>query len=237
MSAVVEDEIDTGKLLKSLDSETGESAKTVAILTLEAIEVRRAAQTSSVVDLTGNFSVFFCDLRRVDIDTENSSEGNLSLFVLSSRDQPPRGLRKEAETCCEDGGPSELDTDRDGVTSEIVSVFGSVNDNCSNEKTNGDHPLVGTDDHTTDVTRSTLRLVHGNNAGSSSYSQSSEDTTNDEDRKCFSSCLKSYTDTEENEVCHDSESPSNFVGDSSGEKRSDEGSGGKDRSNQGIVTR
>ena len=44
-------------------------------------------------------------------------------------------------------------------------VLGLVNDDGRDEETDGDHPLVGADDGTTDVLGRALGLVHGDKAG------------------------------------------------------------------------
>jgi len=81
---VVEDEVDAGELLKSLNTETSHGTETVSVLRSEAVEIRGRTQGSSVVDLGSDFSVFFSDLRRVDVDTENAGERSLSLRILSN---------------------------------------------------------------------------------------------------------------------------------------------------------
>lgn len=81
---VVEDEVDSRELLKSLNTETSHGTETVSVLRFEAVEIRGRTQGSSVVDLGSDFSVFFSDLRRVDVDTENAGERLLSLRILSN---------------------------------------------------------------------------------------------------------------------------------------------------------
>lgn len=119
---VVEDEVDTGELLESLDTESGESAETVSVLTLEAVEVRRRSERASVVNLRSDFSVLLGDLGRVDIDTEDASESDLSLLVLAGSDEVTGRFGEESESSGEDDGPRELDTDRDSVRAEIVAA-------------------------------------------------------------------------------------------------------------------
>ena len=52
-----------------------------------------------------------------------------------------------------------MKTDRNSVTSEIISILGCVDNDGGDEETDSDHPLVGTDDHTTNMTRSALGLI------------------------------------------------------------------------------
>jgi hypothetical protein len=148
--------------LESLDTETGHRAEKVSVLVLEAVEVRSRTERASVVNLRGDFSVLFGDLRRIDVDSEDASESDLSLFVFAGSDQVARRFGKEEESDSENDSPGELETDRNSVRTEIVAVksgirnqsqfcashnsndlpiLGSVHDNSGNEKTDSNHPL------------------------------------------------------------------------------------------------
>lgn len=148
--------------MKSLDTETGHRSEKVSVLVLEAVEVRSRTERTSVVDLRSDLGVFFSDLRRIDIDSEDASESDLSLFVFAGSDQVARRFGEEEESDGEDDSPGELEADRNSVRTEIVAVkngmrnqspvlpsrdgkyspiLGSVNNNSGDEKTDSNHPL------------------------------------------------------------------------------------------------
>jgi hypothetical protein len=62
----------------------------------------------------------------------------------------------------EDERPGKLDGDGDAVRSRVVAILGGVVDNGSQQETNGNGELVGSDNGSTDPLGGSLGLVHGN---------------------------------------------------------------------------
>ena len=91
-------------------------------------------------------------------------------------------LRKEGHATSKDCSPNKLDRDGDSIRGMIRSVLGSVVENTREEQTDGDSPLVETDDGTADPLGRALGLIHWNHSGDQTHAETSEDTTDDEER-------------------------------------------------------
>ena len=79
----------------------------------------------------------------------------------------------------------------------IRSVLGGVVENTREEETDGDSPLVETDDGTTDPLGGALGLIHRNQSGDQTHAQTSEGTTDDEERNGCCRGLESDSDGED----------------------------------------
>lgn len=89
------DEVDTGKLLQSLEEAT--SHKTLADSSLEALDVAGRANAHLVAVVGHNLSELLNDSGVVDRETAQLSEGSGGLFMTVLLDKEARGLRKEDE--------------------------------------------------------------------------------------------------------------------------------------------
>lgn len=187
MRRLTEDEVDTGELLQSLEGDTGEGTETVAVGRAEAVEVARGTERANVVHRRSDLGVLLSDNVRVGRRLQDTRESALRSLVLAGSNEVTGRFREASETTGEDDGPGELDTDGDSPRALVIAVLGSVDDDGGDEETdcgrgrlfsvsfrkrNGhrksrlqgltrDHPLVGTDNSTTNGLRGTLGLVHG----------------------------------------------------------------------------
>ena len=91
-------------------------------------------------------------------------------------------LGKEDHASSKNCSPDELDRNGNSIRRVIRSVLGSVVENTREEETDGDGPLVETDDGTTDPLGRALGLIHWNQSGDQTHAETSEDTTDDEER-------------------------------------------------------
>jgi len=161
-STIIEDEVDTSELLPRLDSHTAESSEKDLVLThLEAISPGRVAdflllaQTHlDVLDFLGDFGV-------VSGYASQTLERLGSLDIFTSPEEPTRRLRQIQKTTSEDEGPDELDGDGDLISGVVVPAVTDLGEDGGEEETNSDGELVARDDGTTNPSRSTFRLVHG----------------------------------------------------------------------------
>ena len=79
----------------------------------------------------------------------------------------------------------------------VWSVLGRVVENVGEEDTDGDGPLVATDDGTTDPLGGALGLIHRDQSGDQTDTETSKDTTGDEERKLSGCSLESDTEGED----------------------------------------
>ena len=79
----------------------------------------------------------------------------------------------------------------------IWSILGRIVENVGEEETNGNSELVATDDGTTDPFGGALGLIHRDQSGDQTDTETSKHTTDDEERKCSGCGLESDTDGED----------------------------------------
>ena len=106
-------------------------------------------------------------------------------------------LRQEDHASIEDKCPDELNGDGNTVGRVVRAVLGGGVDDRSEEKTDGDGPLVARDDGATDPLGRALGLVHGDHDGDETDTETGEDTTDDEDREGVAASLHGDTETED----------------------------------------
>lgn len=70
--------------------------------------------------------------------------------MAATLDKIARRLRQNQHAHNEDDGPRELDGHRDAVAASIVAILGSIEDNCRNEETDSDGPLIAADNGSSD---------------------------------------------------------------------------------------
>jgi hypothetical protein len=106
-------------------------------------------------------------------------------------------LRKEEHATSKNGSPDKLDRNGNPVRGVIRSVLGSVVEDTGEEETDGDSPLVETDDSTTDPLGGALRLIHRDQSGDQTHAETSKNTADDEHRNSRCRGLESDTDGED----------------------------------------
>lgn len=110
-------------------------------------------------------------------ETAESLDGSLITTLL---DEETGRLGQPEHTGSEDGSPDELDGSGDTPSRVVVAVLGGVVYDGSEEKTDGDGPLVSGYNGTTDPFRRTFGLVHGDESGYETNTDTSNDTADDE---------------------------------------------------------
>lgn len=154
--AVVEDEVDTSELLKSL--EEASSRKTLAKVAAEAVEVGGLAQGHLVLVVGHDLTELLDNGWVVDVQSAESGERLGGTLGVATLDVHARSLRKDEHAEEDNQGPGELNGDWDAVAAGVIAVLGGVVDNCSNKKADSNGPLVSTNDGSTDLFGSARRL-------------------------------------------------------------------------------
>jgi hypothetical protein len=173
--AVVEDEVDTGKLLESLE-ETA-SRKTLAKVAAEAVEVRSLAQGHLVLMVGHDLTELLNNSWVVDVQSAESGEGLGGTLGVATLDVHARSLGKDEHAEEDNKGPGELNGDGDAVAAGVIAVLGGVVDNCSNEKSDSDRPLVGTNNGSSDPFWCSLGLVKRNQCRNHTDTVASEEAS------------------------------------------------------------
>jgi hypothetical protein len=147
-SAVVEDEVDTGELLKSLEETS--SCETLAKVAAEAVEVAGLAEAHLVLVVGHDLAELLDNCRVVGRESAESGERLGGPLWLAALDVHARSLGQEKHTEEDDQGPEELDGDGDAVAASVIAVLGGVVDNGGKQKTDGNGKLIGTNDGSAD---------------------------------------------------------------------------------------
>ena len=128
--------------------------------------------------MVGNdFGEFLGDKLRVDWLTTNRCKSLSSLLMLALLDKVTRRLRQEGNATSEDESPQELDSHRDTVGTTVHAVLSSVDDNRSEEDTDGDAELVAGDEGATNLSGADLGHVQDDDGGLEANTKSSDETT------------------------------------------------------------
>lgn len=233
--AVVEDEVDTGELLPSLEEDTGQDTEQDLVVGhLEAVGVRRFAQLllsaqvgTDFIEFDGNFGV-------VGGSGEETSEGVGGIFITVSLDQVTRRLGEERHASSEDESPDELDAGGDLPGRVVGAVLSRVVDDGSEEETDGDGPLVARDDGTTNPLGRAFGLVHGDQARDHSNTETGEDTTDDEEWDGLSTHLEGNTEGEHQAGRDDTPLAAEEVTHGSGEESTEESTSGENGDDEGF---
>ena len=146
----------------------------------EAVEVRALAELHLLLEGDANVMQLGLDLRVVLREGRKAGERASGGLVLALLDEPTGGLGEVRHAGGKDEGPDELYGYRDLPGRVILSILGCVVDDRSEEKADGDGPLVAGDDGTTDPFGGALGLVHGDEGGDEADAETGEDTADDE---------------------------------------------------------
>jgi len=104
--AVVEDEVDAGKLLEGLEAAAG--GEPLAHGAFEAVDVGRFAQAQLVLVVGFDLGQFLDQRRVVDVEAAEAGEGFGGGFVVAALDVEARRLRQDQHSGDQDEGPGEL---------------------------------------------------------------------------------------------------------------------------------
>ena len=229
----VEDEVDTGKLLEGLDESTGESSKEVlSIVVLEAVEVRASGVGELDVKVGLDDRELGADEGVVNVSGVQAGKRLGGTLVVALLDEPTGGFGEDKEESAKDESKNKLDTDGDTPCAGVVAVLSTVRSKRGAKETDGDSPLVTGNNCTTDPARSSLGLVHGDNSGENTDTETSNDTATDENTEISSGHLHDDTNAEDDESNLHTPSSTKDVGNGSTGKGTDEGTSGKDRDNE-----
>lgn len=159
LRSVVEDEVDTSQLLERLESAAGELALEDG--GLEAVEVATSADGGLVIVVGLDLGNLLGDVGVVLGKAADLGQGLGGAVDVALLDEETGRLGQEKHAEEEDERPGELDGDGDAVGSSILTGVRCVVNNGSQEQTDGDGPLVGADDGTTNPLGGGLGLVEG----------------------------------------------------------------------------
>ena len=225
-STVVEDKVDTGQLLKSL--ETATSRETLAKIALEAVEVSSLAEGELVLVVRSNFSKLLNKSGVLDVQLAELGQRLSSLLRATLLDVPARGLGDEDAADEHDDGPGKLDGDGNAVSTSVVAVLGSIVDDGSDQETDGDSKLVATNNCATDPLGGGLGLVERDGGGDHTNSVTSEETASNEDRNVSGDGLEDNTKTEDNVGGNETHDTTEQISSRGGGQGTEEGTSRKD---------
>lgn len=174
---VVEDEVGTGQLLQGLESNTKHGTVEHA-RTGKNLVPGSSASGILLIKLLLHIGHLLSDNAVVGGDTVELGHNLASLLNTAVTVGKTGGLGKEESTDTQNQRPGETDTHGDTPGASGVGHAGSTEvDNVGDEDTEGNEQLEGADHGTTDLARSRLRLVHGDDAGQSTDTETHDPTT------------------------------------------------------------
>jgi len=219
---VVEDEVDTGKLLPSLKEDSSPSSETVSSLsTSEAVNVRGLAKSELSLEGHGDVEALLVNFSRVGGSGCQSRESLSSLEVSALQEKVSRRLRKEEHATSKDRGPSELDGNGDSPGRVVVSVLSRLVDDSGEEETDGDGPLVKTDDGSSERFGRAFGLVKRDKTRNTSDTETGNDSTSNEDTPNGGE-LHAETGAKDDAGCDQTKSSTKQVTDGVGSKSTEE---------------
>ena len=160
MGAVVENKVDTSKLLESLKETSG--SKSFSNIAFEAIEVGGFAETQFILVVGMDFTQFILDGFVIDRKTAKFCKRLGSSLGLATFDEVTGRLGKDKHPSDQDQSPCELDCDGDAIGTTVASVVSCIVDDVCQEETNSDGKLVRADDDTTNPFWSSFGLIQRN---------------------------------------------------------------------------
>lgn len=199
--------VDTSELLPSLEEDSSENTGTVVSGTIpEAVDVRSLGDFLFVAQIGFDFSEISLDFCTIDVGTKDSGEIPSGLLCLSLLDQISGRFREECHPASEDSGPDELDGNDDSISRGVSLVLFSLVGASGEQKTDGNGPLIARNDGSTNPFGRTFGLIHGNQAGNDTDSQTSNKTTDYEKGRGGSSNLEGNTDRKDEGAKHQAQS-------------------------------
>lgn len=229
--SVVEDEVDTSKLLKRLEKATGR--ETLAKVATEAVEVGSLAERQLVLVVGSDLSQLLNESRVINVETAEGGKRLGSLFWVTLLDEPAGSLRKPDAAGEEDKSPGKLHGDGNAVRAAVGPVLGSIVDNGSEQETNGDGKLVASDNGTTDPLGCSLGLVKRNGGRDHTNTITSEETTSNEHGDTSSSSLENDTKAEDEVADHKAKATTEKIGSWGCSQGTKEGTSREDRDDEG----
>lgn len=173
--AVVEDEVGTGQLLQGLQGDTQHGTVEHARAG-EDLVPGSLADGTLLVELLLHVRHLLRDDTVVGGDTVELGHDLAGLLHTAVTVGVARGLGQEQGTDTEDQGPGKANAHGDAPRGSRLNALGAEVDNVGDEDTEGDEQLEGADHGTADLARSRLTLVHGDNAGQSTDTQTGDPT-------------------------------------------------------------
>lgn len=176
MTYEVEEVVGAGKLLQALQDHAEDDT------------VEHARSSDELVPLLGlglglelltDLAHLLDDAGVVFRDTVKLGQSALGALNLAMAVLEARALGEEDHSTTQDQSKQEGQAKGDTPLGSAVHSVGSQVDTVGKEDTQGDEQLVATDHGTTDVSRSTLTLVHGHQQRASTNTKTSDGTTDD----------------------------------------------------------
>lgn len=179
LGSVVEEEVGTGELLQGLQGHTDEDT-TEHSRGSEDLEPLGLATGNLSLVLLANLSQLVLDLRVVDRDARDKSQGLGGLGLSTTAVLPAGRLAHDQHAGAHDSGGDETDAHGDAPRALGLDGLGAVVDTVGDEDTEGDEQLVGGDESTTGLAGRGLGLVHGRQDGERADAETVNKTANDD---------------------------------------------------------
>lgn len=231
MTYVVEEVVGTGKLLQRLENHSQNDS------------VEHAGSSDELVpDLLSGLGIqLLLDLLQLLVDqtvvlgdTVHLGHGGTGIVDTAMAVVITRTLGEEQHTTTEDEGEQERETQGDTPLGGALHGVGSQVDAVRQEDTQGDEELVGANHGTTDLTRSTLSLVHGDDQGAATNTKTRDPTTHGHLDPVSGRRGNLHNETNDHNETPEGDRPlaAKLVGDRSSAKSTNQGTNGKQTDNQ-----
>lgn len=233
LCAIVENEVDAGKLLQRLETHTRKL--TLKHMAPEAVNIAGFAEAHFKLVVRANFTQLCLYGRVVCRQTSQPTKRLGGRLVFAALDKIPRRLGQDAHAADENDGPGKLHGDGDPVGPRVHAQRGGVVHNGGEEQADGDGKLVGADNGTTDPFGRGLGLVQRDEGGDETYTQSGEEAACEKEGKRDSGCLENDAEGEDETGQNEGEATANVVSHKRRGKGAKEGSCGQNGDDGGLL--
>lgn len=151
LGTIVENEVDTGQLLKGLETTSGHEP--LDHLGGETVGIGSLAERQLILVDSLDFVKFLEETGVVDRERTETAHGAGSTLEIVLLDKEARSLGKDKHPNRENKSPDELDGERDTIRAGIVTVVGALVGASSQKKTDGNSQLVAPDNSSSDPFR------------------------------------------------------------------------------------
>ena len=188
-------------------------------------------------ELLLNLANLVVDESAVRADAVQASHVGASLVDAAHAVGVTGGFREKEDSATQDDSPQSRKTVGNAPLSIVGVVLGcAVVDHVGSPDTEGDKQLVGGDSGTTNALRDRLRLVHGDNCGKSSDTETSDETTHGElNPNALGSNLNDHTGDVGESGTRDGQTTTVCVGKRGGAQATEQGAD-TEQTNDGTLT-
>lgn len=222
---VVHGDVHAGKLRPRLEGNSEED--TAGVGGLEEFGVRAGGESAVEGDGILDFLELGLDIGVVLVTVSAQVSKDLkSLLGTALIGQPTGGVREDGDTSKKNDTGNDLDTPGDTEGGVRLNEGATVLDEVLDQDTPSNSPLLEGDDTTTDVLGGNFGLVNGDNHGGETDGDTVDDTADNEHGSVDRSTLDDGTNDPDAGGEHDGALARDLVTEGTGEKGSEEGTGG-----------